>query len=227
MFARSLEGLKAAGVNVRDPVQLLYVLKRLGPEIFEEMFGAGESDEAYPRGRIPLVPTDVFEMSRACIESNRPTFQQPKVQRILTGHRILIASTDVHEHAILVISQLLSEAGLEMINLEVEKNPDEVVLAACDNEVDAILISTHNGMALEYAQRLKEEFRNHKAVIPVLMGGVLNQKNEDRALPIDVTENIKELGFYAYARLEGTFSRMLGYQVCAKNRPSGKNGADK
>jgi methylmalonyl-CoA mutase cobalamin-binding domain/chain len=132
---------------------------------------------------------------------------------------MLIASTDVHEHAVLVINQLLSEAGAEMINLGAEKNPDEVVSEACVNKVDAILISTHNGMALEYARRLQDELRKHDATIPVIMGGVLNQKVEDKALPVDVTQNLKELGVHVSPKLEGgEFRKMLESGV-AKGDP--------
>ena len=124
---------------------------------------------------------------------------------------MLIASTDVHEHAIIVISQLLSEAGVEMINIGVERNPDEVASQACMNKVEVILVSTHNGMALDYARRLREELSKRNAIIPVLMGGVLNQKYEDKALPMDVTQDLRELGFFVCAKLEGGFPKMLEF----------------
>ena len=41
------------------------------------------------------------------------------------------------------------------------------------------------------------------------MGGILNQKVEDAALPIDVSVNLKELGFHPSPRLEGNFSKLL------------------
>jgi len=41
VFHKALDGLREAGVDIRDPVQMLYVLKLLGPADFEEMFGAG------------------------------------------------------------------------------------------------------------------------------------------------------------------------------------------
>jgi len=217
VFTNSLEGLQEAGIDIHDPVQMLYVLKKLGPAIFEEMFGAGKVDETYVRERNPIVPTDVFEMSLSCIERYRPIFLQPEMRSVLEGHRMLIASTDVHEHAILVISQLLSEAGVEMINLGAERNPDEVVSEACAARVDAILISTHNGMALEYARRLRDELRKHNATIPVVMGGVLNQKVEDKVLPVDVTHNLKELGFHVSARLEAGFHKMLASNIVRRS----------
>jgi methylmalonyl-CoA mutase cobalamin-binding subunit len=118
----------------------------------------------------------------------------------------------VHEHATVIIDELLSKAGAVMINLGAEINPDQIASAASKN-IDAILISTHNGMALEYAKCLKKELNKHGLRIPVVMGGILNQKIEDAALPIDVTANLKELGFYPCPKLESKFNLLLEYNL--------------
>jgi hypothetical protein len=64
-------------------------------------------------------------------------------------------------------------------------------------------------MALEYAKRLKAELNRQKINVPVVMGGILNQKVEDAALPIDVTADLKKLGFYPSPRLENKFNKLL------------------
>jgi len=202
VFHNALEGLKEAGVDIRDPIQILYVLKKIGPATFEELFGEGKPDEGYARRRMPIVPTDVFEKSKGCEDQFRQFFRQPEVRRVLSDHRVLIASTDVHEHALFVMNRVLSEAGMEVVNLGPEKGPDEIVSSACMHKVDAILISTHNGMALEYAKNLKEEIHKRNATIPIVMGGVLNQKYEDNSMPLDVSGEIKDLGFQTCRSLE-------------------------
>jgi methylmalonyl-CoA mutase cobalamin-binding subunit len=205
----ALHGLKAAGIDIKDPVQMLYVLKALGPAIFEEMFGAGKTDTNCARGRQPVVPTDVYALSQRIITEYRHIFDNPQSRNILEGRKILIASTDVHQHAVMIIHELLSTAGAEMINLGAGVDPDQIALNAGAAGVEAILISTHNGMALEYAKRLKAELNTQKINVPVVMGGILNQKVEDAALPIDVTANLMELGFHPSPRLEGNFSKLL------------------
>jgi len=212
----ALSGLKDAGVDIKDPVQMLFVLKALGPAIFEELFGAGKKDEKSPRGRQPIVPTDVYALSQRIINEYRHIFDNPKSRSILEGHKILIASTDVHEHAVMIIHELLSKAGAEMINLGAEVNPEQIARKAGSARVEAILISTHNGMALEYAKRLKVELTRQKINVPVVMGGILNQKVEAAALPIDVTVNLKELGFYPSPRLESKFSNLLELKIIEK-----------
>ena len=43
--------------------------------------------------------------------------------------------------------------------------------------------------------------------------GSLNQKFEDKVLPVDVTDDLQEIGVYACARLEGKFRKMLEFNV--------------
>ena len=100
-----------------------------------------------------------------------------------------------------------------MINLGAETNPGQVVAAARDKNAEAVLISTHNGMALDYARRLKDEMVQEKIEIPVVMGGILNQKIEDQALPIDVSHSIKELDFLTCPRLENKLGNLLEYSL--------------
>jgi methylmalonyl-CoA mutase cobalamin-binding subunit len=216
VFDNALEGLKEAGVDITDPVQILFVLKNLGPAVFEEMFGAGQVRQGFIRGRVPVEPTDVFEISNTYFNEYRQMFVTPKMRTLMGGQRLLIASTDVHEHAITVISQLLSEAGAEMIYMGAEVNPEEIVSEAGTQKADAILVSTHNGMALEYAKQLRTALEVQKIRLPVLIGGILNQKVESQSLPVDVTANLKELGFYPCARLEGRFKKMLESNIQPK-----------
>jgi hypothetical protein len=218
VFDKALDGLKEANVDIRDPVQMLYVLKMLGPADFEEMFGAGIADEDSPRGRQPVVPTDVYALSQRVINEYGHVFDNPDSRDKLKGRKFLIASTDVHAHAITIIHELLSLAGAKIINLGAEINPDQIARAASSASVEAILISTHNGMALEYAKRLKTELDKQKVDIPVVMGGVLNQKLENVALPVDVTTDLIDLGFYPSPKLSGSFRKLLEHDVISKKK---------
>jgi methanogenic corrinoid protein MtbC1 len=113
----------------------------------------------------------------------------------------------------MVIHQLLAESGAELFNLGAEINPDQVAAAAKNENPEAIMISTHNGMALDYARRLKKELARHGIDIPVVMGGILNQKIEDQPLPIDVSKDIKELDFLPCPKLESNFRNLLEYNL--------------
>jgi hypothetical protein len=125
VFDKALDGLKEANVDICDPVQMLYVLKMLGPADFEEMFGADKADEDSLRGRQPVVPTDVYALLQSIINAYGHIFDNPNSRSILKGRKLLIASTDVHAHAITIIHELLSRAGTKIINLGAEINPPE------------------------------------------------------------------------------------------------------
>jgi methylmalonyl-CoA mutase cobalamin-binding subunit len=201
--------LKDGGVDTGDPLQLLYVLKELGPAGFEALFGSGKPDETWARGREPVIATDVFEFCGSTVAKYRDLFTASRSRQILKGRRILIASTDVHEHAIMIIHRLLAEAGADMVNLGAEADPDQIVSAAQRSKAEAILISTHNGMALDYARRLKKNMDRRKITLPVVLGGILNQKFENQALPVDVSGDLKKLGFNPCPKLEGNFRKLL------------------
>ena len=186
-----------------------HVLKKLGPVLFEKMFGVGEVDETYIRGKKPVISTDIFDKSTNVLKQQQSGFKKSIVNDALKKYWILIASADVHEFAIQIIDQLLTNLGAKIINLGSEKNPYEIVAEACSHKVNAILISTHNGNALGYAKQLRIELEKVNIHIPVFFGGVLNQKVENYALPIDVTEQLKEIGFFAFPQLEKGLSKIL------------------
>jgi len=221
VFDNAIDGLKEAKININDPVQMLYVLKMLGPADFEEMFGVGKVNEDSSGGRQPVFPTDIFELSQSVINEYGHIFDNPRSRSRLEGRKFIIASTDVHAHAITIIHELLSRAGTEITNLGAEINPDQIARAAKSCGAEAILISTHNGMALEYANRLKTELDRQKVDVTVVIGGILNQKVEDAALPVDVTINLKELGFYPSPKLGSRFQKLLEHNAISKKRRVG------
>jgi methylmalonyl-CoA mutase cobalamin-binding subunit len=208
VYNRALAGLADAGVDITNPLQLLYILKHLGPIQFELEFGMGDLDFTGKR-RTPLVPTDISLQSLRTIEEYIPQFTTDKMQELMGKRRLLLASTDVHEHAIYVLRELLCEAGAEVIYLGAEQNPIDVAKAVQEYEAEVILISTHNGMALEYAQRLQMELHRFHLKTPVLMGGVLNQKVPNHPLPVDVTKDLNQLGIHTNAHLENGWQLLL------------------
>ena len=92
--------------------------------------------------------------------------------------------------------------------LGAEQNPTDLIVALQANPADALLLSTHNGMALEYANQLKQLLDAASLSLPVIMGGVLNQKTADNSLPITVIEELKALGIQPAISLPG-LTRLL------------------
>ena len=125
----ALSGLADAGVDVRNPLQLLFVLKGLGPVAFERRFGAGQLDEAAGR-RKPLAPTDMCARSLALIDEHAALFGGDNMRALLGKRKLLLASTDVHQHAIFVLEALLCQSGADVVNLGPEQNAADVASAA-------------------------------------------------------------------------------------------------
>jgi len=193
VFEGALAGLQAAGADVRNPLEMLFVLKKLGPIQFERYFGAGAPDAMWLRERKPVQLTDMFARTEAM--SRRIIAEMPKVKpkREL---RVLLAATDVHEHALFILQQALHAMGFQTIPAGAELNAAEIVNTAVREAADAIAVSTYNGNALEVGKALRREMDRLGLRAPVFLGGRLNQAVEGKALPVDVTTELAELGLH-------------------------------
>ena len=140
------------------------------------------------------IPNDIFTNTLKQADIWAPYFRSSEVTEKLSGRRVLLASTDVHEHGLLLIDNLLQQAECLVVNIGAERNPDEVVLAGVQSGAEIIFISTHNGMALEYARNVLDEMEEQNVSIPICMGGVLNQKTEEGTVPVDVSKDLISLG---------------------------------
>lgn len=191
VFERALTGLQAQGVDIQNPLEMLFVLKKMGAERFEREYGAGTPDTTWPRGRKPVQLTDMF--ARTYQTSQKIVEQLQKVRREEKA-KVVIASTDVHEHALFIIRRALDAMGMIPIMAGSEKNPTDIIKIASDKAADAIVVGTYNGLALEIAKALRYEMDRAGLKVPLFMGGKLNQAVEGQALPVDVSEEIAALG---------------------------------
>jgi methylmalonyl-CoA mutase cobalamin-binding subunit len=191
VFVRALAGLKAAGVDVQNPLQMLFVLKKMGPVQFQREFGAGTEDPAWPRSRKPVQLTDMFAKTYAASEEIIRALPKAKEKRAV---KVALGATDVHEHALLIIERALQAMGFTPVMLGSELNPVDIVRLAREKAVGMIVVSTYNGMALEVGRALRRELDRLGLQIPVYMGGRLNQGIEGQALPVDATVDLAGLG---------------------------------
>ena len=196
VFDNALAGLTDLGVDIRNPLQMLFVLKKLGAQGFEELFSTGLEATDSP-------VTDMYAMAQDVVTEHRPLFIEESFRNRVKDKRFVVASSDVHEHAAGALAQLLSDAGASVVYLGAEQNPGDLIAALQANPVDALLLSTHNGMALEYANQLKQLLDAASLSLPVIMGGVLNQKTSDHSLPVPVIDELKMLGLHPAISLPG------------------------
>ncbi len=190
---RVLNGLAEMGIDATDPVETLLALRRIGSAKLEALFGVGEPDATTPSGRRPLVPSNMFNHALSIGQQMERDLRDRGLSGILQSRTVLLASTDVHEFGKFVVGTALREAGARVVDIGVSVDADVVAQQARRQEVDAICISTHNGMALAYANDLVRELARHEVHVPTFMGGKLNQ-DVDGKLPRDASADIEALG---------------------------------
>ncbi|HTT95809.1 MAG TPA: cobalamin-dependent protein [Solirubrobacterales bacterium] len=205
-FQAALAGLAAAGVDTEDPARLLLVLKRLGSTRCEELFGAGEPDPEYPRGRRPVLQTDLVKNTMVQRERLLAELATRRREDEIRGMKVLVSSTDVHEFAEFLLASTLEAAGTEVIDFGINRDPEDIVKAVIETDADAVVVTTHNGVARSFGQRLMSELGAADAgAIPVFMGGVLNEDIEGSEVPIDVSADLNAGGI----RTPGTIDRLI------------------
>ncbi len=193
-FENLITGLAEAGVDVRDPLQLLVAVRRMGPSGIERRFGVGTpTEDPLFDGYEPLVPTDVLKdflsertKIRNCV--------RPANWVLNKSHKPVIASSDVHEIGMRLVIDAVESLDIKPVIGSVGIDPDELAQLALEEQATAILVSTHNGMALSYAEKLLTELANRKLKLQVIFGGRLNQEIEGEDMPVDVTDSLRALG---------------------------------
>ncbi len=201
-----IAGLSSAGIDVRDPGQLLLVLKRLGSARCEELFGAGEPSPEFPRGRRPVLQTDLV---RSTMEERERLLAELRLrgeEEAIRGMKVLVSSTDVHEFAEFLLTSSLAATGADVIDFGINRDPEDIVKAVIETDADAVVITTHNGVARSFGRRLMDELRAAEVgSVPVFMGGVLNEDVDGSEIPIDVSADLNAGGI----QTPGTIDRLI------------------
>jgi methylmalonyl-CoA mutase cobalamin-binding subunit len=201
-----IAGLSSAGIDVRDPGQLLLVLKRLGSARCEELFGAGEPSPEFPRGRRPVLQTDLVRSTMEERERLLAELRQRGEEEAIRGMKVLVSSTDVHEFAEFLLTSSLAATGADVIDFGINRDPEDIVKAVIETDADAVVITTHNGVARSFGRRLMDEMRGAEVgSVPVFMGGVLNEDVDGSEIPIDVSADLNAGGI----QTPGTIDRLI------------------
>lgn len=194
-FERMMNGLDEMSVNTDDPLQLLLAARRMGATEIERRWGAGkESDSPDLEGYEAMVPTDTLQDFLQQRRRVRKQYQLTN-QTIDSAERIIVTSTDVHEFGMRLVADAVRAMGVEPLIAGTGVDPDELADLCLEMGATAILVSTHNGMALTYAQQLKHELDSRRLEgVKVLFGGLLNQDFEGSETPVDVSQDLRDIG---------------------------------
>jgi len=173
----------------------LFVLKRLGAHGCEELFGAGEVDAAYPGGRRPIMETDLVKQTMVERERLMETLRAREADPRLVGRKVVVSSTDVHEFAEFLLVSTLSAVGTDVVDFGINRDPEDIVKVALETNAEAVIVTTHNGVARSFATKLKEELdRAGIGETRIYMGGVLNEDIDGSEIPVDVRADLARIG---------------------------------
>jgi methylmalonyl-CoA mutase, C-terminal domain len=90
--------------------------------------------------------------------------------------RVLMAKVglDGHDRGVKVVARALRDAGFEVVYTGLHRTPEEVAIAAVQEDVDVVGVSILSGAHMALVPPLLDELRaNDAADIKVLVGGVI------------------------------------------------------
>lgn len=192
-----LKGLEVVGIDITNPLELLLSIRRIGAKKLEELYGPGAVDCTEIRKRKPIIlATTISELEN---QSYRITeFLSVEEKEVIKdkGLKACVACTDVHEYGKVLIEAVLKKIDVNLIDGGVSTDPYVVAKKAYGNDASFIAISTYNGVALDYIEKLRIELDALQLKLPIFIGGKLNQVKEDdsSSLPVDVSKELGHLG---------------------------------
>jgi methylmalonyl-CoA mutase cobalamin-binding subunit len=221
-----LAGLAEIGIDLSDAGEIMLALRRIGPKRLERHFGAGNEDRTEWAGRSAIVPAEWVQEIQDAADRWAATLDTELTARI--GARSLkacIGTTDVHEHGKHLVERGLAKLGVVAIDGGVSTDPERLVGIAADRGADFIAIGTYNGIALRYACDVARCLARAGLDLPVCIGGRLNQVPEDSnsGLPVDVTDEIRALGFIPCASLDDLVPLLRRLAEPSASRPGHGN----
>lgn len=202
-----MAGFSELGVDMADPLQVLLAARRMGPREIEARYAAGDVPRAEADGVQPLIPTDTYRDLVARRSRVQATFSARATP--ITRHiKPVVGSTDIHGYALDLVVEALRALDIEPIVAGVDVDPDTFAELAQRHGATVVLVSTHNGMALDYAKRLQREFQARDLAIPIAMGGKLNQDSPEASAPVDVSDDLGRLGIHVCDDIDGLLAAL-------------------
>ncbi|MEQ8602910.1 MAG: hypothetical protein RIB45_06295 [Marivibrio sp.] len=215
----ALAGLEEAGVDIADPLHLLLALRRVGAKRLEALYGPGAADPAGPNGRRPIAPSPVLaEISDRAAAALCALDPEAQATIRAAGLRLVTATTDVHEYGKRLLDETLGALDATLVDGGVSADPDALADAA--RGADAVLLSTYNGVALDYLQRLKAELAARGIDAPVFVGGKLNQipLDSNSGLPVDVSDELTGEGAVVCRSIEDLYRPLAAIAAAKRQR---------
>ncbi|HIU26372.1 MAG TPA: cobalamin-dependent protein [Candidatus Copromorpha excrementigallinarum] len=206
-FENTLNIMEAAGVNIKDPLEIFMTLKKLNPSKFEGTFHPRISENPAYTPKYPTVlGRDTLRMQEQVIADIK---ERGMAEDALKGERIVVVSGDGHAYGLLLVDGVLSSFGAKTVNGGVDIDPSVALDLADEEGITNIGISVHIGQSIDYARQIAELAKKRGKEYRIFMGGKLNAILPGKSEATDVTDLIMEQGIYASNDLYETIA-MIG-----------------
>lgn len=184
---------EAAGVNMNDPLELIMVLKRLSPMQIEQAFhpstqGGGEFSAYVPS----VLGRQTLQMADEIIQD----IKSEVLDHSLSGKKIVVVSADGHSYGLMLVDRVMHHTGARIINGGVDMDPIDLLDLADEEETNIVMISAHIGQVLDYGRQLLELQRKRGKTYHIFVGGMMNAMLPGNTVPVDVTDQLIELGIH-------------------------------
>jgi methylmalonyl-CoA mutase cobalamin-binding subunit len=215
-----LAGFAEAGIDIRNPFEMLLAIRRVGSKRLEELFGPGKPALQRLRGREPVVRSHSIEQLERDGEGLAGRMNSgTRAEIARAGLRACVATTDVHEYGKILVETVLRELGVGIIDGGTSTDPNDLAELARTEQADFIALSSYNGVALQFVVDLKGEMNERDMQLPVFVGGKLNRipDGSNTSLPVDVRNELAAAGAIVCPDVESMLERLA-----AMARPSSR-----
>lgn len=209
-FENVKKGLPELGVDITDPVQIILAIRRLGAARFEELFHSGEKNSLLPNGISPFIATELMQMTTYARDEAMKKVRDENLANVVRDKKFVVGSTDWHAYALFVISSILEELGARVVSGGVDMDAEEILDLAHKEDSTYVVMTTHNGLCLEYGKHLMDLVEQRNQSVRVFMGGRLNAIVKDGQDPIDVSDRLSEFGICPCREISDLFREIAG-----------------
>lgn len=190
MFKNILTTLKEAGVDITDPVPLIKFCKSVDSSLFEQSFHPSVWDGGEFKA---YYPNDMGALTLSLVDETLAALKAKGYgESILKGHRILVASSDVHAYGSRYVHLVLSAMGADIVDIGVDNTVQAMLDMAKEEGIKYIGVSTHSGNAIAVGNYFNHFITEQNLNCKVFMGGVLTSILPGHTEPSQVADLLNE-----------------------------------
>jgi len=203
-FENSLEGMKEAGIDIEDPLEMILTLKKFDKVKYEQAF----HPTTYKKDAVELKPFYPTVLGRQTVDMKEKIIKELKAEGYkeedLKGKRIVVGSGDAHTYGLILVEGVLEAMGATVVNGGVDMEAVDMLDLADEEGISNVAVSCHNGEALDYGKQLLQLAKERGKKYQFFMGGKLNAILPGHSEPTEIDDQLCDMGISAHNDLRYT-----------------------